>query len=141
MAKLIETPTKKIDDYSQIIGEETIERIKEKSEKLKDKEIIHINSTSYGGGVAEILRNLVSLLNDLNIKNEWFVLEGSDIFFNVTKKIHNALQGNKEIRLTEEMIEIYLKNNKKNLENLDLDKDFIIVHDPHSRIHTKKFRF
>ncbi len=121
---------KKIEDYSEIIGKENIEKIKVKAEKLAGKSVSHVNSTAYGGGVAEILHNLIPLMRNLGIDAKWFVIEGSDEFFNVTKTFHNALQGNKELKLTQEMKDIYLRVNKKNAENLDLSQDFVIIHDP-----------
>ena len=122
---------KKLGDYVGIIGEEGLGRIKEKMEKLQGKSFVHVNSTSFGGGVAEILHNLVPLMRDVGLDTRWFVIEGTNEFFNVTKSFHNALQGNKELELTEEMKNLYLKTNKKNAEDFDLsDFDYILIHDP-----------
>ncbi|MFA4700427.1 trehalose synthase [Pyrococcus kukulkanii] len=122
---------KKIEDYKEIIGEENIMKIKTLGEDLLEKSIAHVNSTSFGGGVAEILHNLVPLMRSLGLDARWFVIEGENAFFSVTKSIHNALQGNKDIKLTKEMIDLYLKTNKYNAENLDISEyDYVIVHDP-----------
>lgn len=122
---------KKLEDYRKIIGEEALESIKEKAENLKGKSFIHVNSTSFGGGVAEILHNLVPLMRDVGVDARWVVIEGTNEFFNVTKSFHNALQGNKELRLTEEMKEFYLETNKKNAEDFDLSSfDYVLIHDP-----------
>lgn len=122
---------KRLEDYREIIGNKALETIKEKAENLKGKSFIHVNSTSFGGGVAEILHNLVPLMRDVGIDARWFVIEGTNEFFNVTKSFHNALQGNKELRLTDEMKELYLEINKKNAEDLDLSPfDYILIHDP-----------
>ncbi|AFK22905.1 glycosyltransferase [Pyrococcus sp. ST04] len=129
--KKFEGEGKKLEDYREIIGEQSYLRILEKAENLKDKEVVHINSTSFGGGVAEILHNLVPLMNSIGVNTKWFVIEGSQEFFNVTKTIHNALQGNMELKFTEDMKEIYLKTNEENAKDRDLEEfDFIIVHDP-----------
>lgn len=122
---------KKLEDYKEIVGDEGIEAIKEKAENLKGKSIVHVNSTAYGGGVAEILHNLIPLMRDLGIDARWFVIEGKDEFFNVTKSFHNALQGNKELMLTEDMKELYLKTNEENSRNIDLRQfDYVLIHDP-----------
>src|SRR2546421_9757487 len=55
--------------------------------------MLHINATAYGGGVAEILQNLVPLLRDAGVDAHWAVLDAPAAFFDITKKIHNALQG------------------------------------------------
>ncbi|ASJ14284.1 trehalose synthase [Thermococcus radiotolerans] len=122
---------KGLEDYSGIIGEETVERIRVKAEKLEGKSFAHVNSTSFGGGVAEILHNLVPLMRDSGLDAKWFVIQGSDEFFNVTKSFHNALQGNKNLKLTEEMKNLYIKTNEENAQKTDLTEfDYVLVHDP-----------
>ncbi len=98
-------------------------------ERLHDKSFLHINSTREGGGVAEILQRLVPILGELGIKARWEVIEGDAHFFDITKKIHNALQGNPE-DITPEMWDYHRQVNRKNAETLDLDADAILVHDP-----------
>ncbi len=122
---------KRIRDYVEIVGGETIRKITEKAEKLDSASFVHVNSTPYGGGVAEILGNLVPLMRDIGVDTKWLVIEGSEEFFNVTKKFHNALQGNKDLKLTEDMKDLYIKTNKKNSEDFDLSSfDYVLIHDP-----------
>ena len=121
---------KKLEDYREIIGE-NVESIQEKAESLKGRTLANVNSTSFGGGVAEILHNLIPLMRDIGIDARWFVIEGTDEFFNVTKSFHNALQGNKELRLTESMRRIYVGVNRENAGDVDLNTfDYVLVHDP-----------
>jgi len=121
---------KKVKDYREIIGE-NVESIQEKAESLKGGTLANVNSTSFGGGVAEILHNLIPLMRDVGIDARWFVIEGTDEFFNVTKSFHNALQGNKELRLTESMRQIYVGVNRENAGDVDLNTfDYVLVHDP-----------
>ncbi|ASA77999.1 trehalose synthase [Thermococcus sp. 5-4] len=131
MFQIMELSQKRIEDYSSVAGEDAVSRIMEKGEKLSGTKLAHVNSTAYGGGVAEILSNLVPLMNDIGIRAEWWVLEGSDEFFNVTKSFHNALQGNKNLKLTEEMKNLYIKTNEENAQKTDLTEfDYVLVHDP-----------
>ncbi len=124
-------PVKSIHDYTKIIGENEVAKLIEYSEKLKEISITHVNSTSFGGGVAEILYSLVPLMNSLGIKTEWEVIEAPTEFFNITKKIHNALQGRKNIMLSEEELSLYISVNEINArEKLLLRSNVIIVHDP-----------
>jgi trehalose synthase len=116
-------------DYTEIVGEKEINEIRTLAEKLTNKSVVHVNSTSFGGGVSEILHRLVPLMNDVGINAEWKVIKGDKEFFNVTKTFHNALQG-KEIPLTEEMRKIYLQQNKLNAKLLSLDYDYVVIHDP-----------
>jgi len=117
-----------LDEYIPIVGKVKIEEIKELAESLVGKKVCHVNSTSFGGGVAEILRRIVPLMCDVGLKAEWTVIEGSDEFFNVTKALHNGLQG-MDISLTEDMKKTYLKFNKINAQEFDSDHDLIVIHD------------
>ncbi len=122
---------KKLGDYSFIVGESVIERLRDKGEKLSGSKFVHVNSTSFGGGVAEILHNLIPLMKDIGIDAQWVVIEGSEEFFNITKTFHNALQGNKELKLTEEMKKLYIETNKMNARDFDLGSfDYVLIHDP-----------
>ncbi len=99
------------------------------SEKLKGKTFLHLNSTRWGGGVAEMLHRLVPLFQDLGVDTRWDVIEGAPEFYQVTKAFHNALQGEPQI-ITKEMYDVYLKINKKNGRKMSLDADMVIIHDP-----------
>jgi trehalose synthase len=117
-----------LDRYATIVGKSKIEEIKDLSENLKGRSVCHVNSTSVGGGVAEILHRLVPLMSSLGLKAEWKVIKGSDEFFKVTKTFHNGLQG-MNISLTDEMKKTYLENNEVNAQELDLHHEFVVVHD------------
>jgi trehalose synthase len=82
-----------VEDYEQFVGAEVVERVKEKARPLQNLHVAHLNSTYYGGGVAELLGSLTLLMNSLGIKTGWRVIQGSPDFFSITKKMHNALQG------------------------------------------------
>jgi trehalose synthase len=98
-------------------------------EKLHKKSFLHINSTREGGGVAEILQRMIPILEELGINARWEVIEGDARFFDITKKVHNALQGNIE-RVTEDMWQYHFEINRRNAERLDLEADAILIHDP-----------
>lgn len=118
-----------LEEYKPIIGEKKIHEIRALAEKVAAQRVCHVNSTSYGGGVAEILHRLVPLMNATGLKAEWKTIEGSQKFFTVTKSIHNGLQGMK-VHFSEDMIKDYLLTNQSNADELDLDHDFVVIHDP-----------
>jgi trehalose synthase len=120
---------KSIDDYLPIVGEKIIGNIHQKAHLLINKHIVHINSTAHGGGVAEILNNLVVLFNDIGVDSGWRVLIGPTDFFSVTKKFHNALQGN-SINLSKNKKCLYLDTNDRFSRFTHLDHDCVIIHDP-----------
>jgi len=125
------TPGKlvQIEDYEQFVGAESVERVREKAKALKDLHVAHVNSTYYGGGVAELLSSLTLLMSSVGIKTEWRVIQGAPDFFSVTKKMHNALQGG-QINLSELKREIYEGVVWENAVRNHLDHDRVIIHDP-----------
>jgi trehalose synthase len=96
---------------------------------LKGKVIQNINSTFSGGGVAEILNRMVPLLKQLGVDARWDIIKGSDPFYQVTKKFHNALHGRPQ-DINSADFDLFREITQKNLEELDLYGDIIFVHDP-----------
>jgi trehalose synthase len=115
--------------YGFIVGEETIEAIKELAEPLRGARIAHINSTTYGAGVCELLRSIVPLYRGLGIQADWKLISTDPQFFRVTKAFRNALQG-APYQLEQATRETYLTYNSRNAELLEEEYDFVIVHDP-----------
>lgn len=118
-----------LNDYREITGEQIISELYKKARPFYGKRVIHINSTYYGGGVAEILNSLVPLMNDVGLDTGWRIIRGSPDFFAITKKFHNALQGD-SINLTEIKKKIYLQANEDFATYTHLNHDCVIIHDP-----------
>ena len=118
-----------VDDYRQIVGSQVIDELRMLADRVRHRRLQHINSTSVGGGVAEILTRMVPLLHDLGIDTTWDVIKGNPAFFGVTKAFHNALHGGEET-ITEKMLEVFRDTTATNLAELDTYGDVIVVHDP-----------
>jgi trehalose synthase len=119
----------RVEDYEPFVGAESVDRVLQKAARLRDLHVVHVNSTYYGGGVAELLSSKSLLMNSLGIKTGWRVIQGSPDFFSITKKMHNALQGG-EINLTEKKIGIYEDVIYENAVRNHIDHDFVFIHDP-----------
>lgn len=119
----------KIDDYRAIVGDDEIDELYLFAERLKGKSVQNINSTSVGGGVAEILSRMIPLLRNLGIDAHWDVIKGDEKFFAITKNMHNALHG-VPIDLTEDDWKYFLEVNRNNAEDMDLFGDIMYIHDP-----------
>lgn len=98
-------------------------------EALKNRTFLHVNSTRAGGGVAEILHRMIPILKEVGIDARWEVIEGDDRFFDITKRIHNALHGRTE-EITKDMWDYHFEINRKNVERVNLDADAVLIHDP-----------
>ncbi|MBD0357370.1 MAG: glycosyltransferase [Rubrobacter sp.] len=129
MLESVDVGQRHISDYEVIVGPEAVERLRTLAEPLRGARVLHLNATTYGGGVAEILRSQVPLLRDLGVRAEWRIIHGDDRFFSVTKVMHNALQGS-ERALTADEKETYLTYSARNASLLDGSYDLILVHDP-----------
>src|ERR1700688_2078731 len=122
-------PPPRLDDYKNIVGEAEIDELKFLARELKGKKVKMVNSTAVGGGVAEMLNQLVPLLRALEVQTNWDVITGGNDFFEVTKAFHNALQGS-DFNLTQHARDIFLMHNEQNRNRLEFSEDFIVIHDP-----------
>jgi trehalose synthase len=120
---------KSLADYTHIVGRPLIEEIRELAEPLKGTRIVQLSATAFGGGVSEILYTLIPLMRDVGLHVEWQVIYGREEFFNATKLMHNALQGNPQ-ELTEEQWAVWERYNEMNARELSRGWDVCIVHDP-----------
>ncbi len=118
-----------LEDYEPLIGAAAVDRILAKARKLQDLHVVNVNSTYYGGGVAELLGSMTILMNQVGIRTGWRVIQGSPDFFSITKKMHNALQGG-EINLTERKKQIFEEVVYENALRNHLEHDVVIIHDP-----------
>jgi trehalose synthase len=122
-------PPTRLDDYRDIVGTAEIDELRFLARELGGKSVKMVNSTAVGGGVAEMLNQMVPLLNEVDVNTHWDVITGGNDFFEVTKAFHNALQGS-EYNLTQHARDIFMMNNELNRQRLQFPEDFIVIHDP-----------
>ena len=120
---------KSLADYTHLAGKPLIEEIRELAQGLQGLKVLHLSATAFGGGVAEILYTLIPLMKDVGVEAEWQVMLGREEFYNVTKRLHNALQGNPD-SLSDEEWRIFGRFNALNATEISSGWDVIIVHDP-----------
>jgi trehalose synthase len=120
---------KSLADYTHLVGRSLVEEIRELAKEAEGLRVLHLSATAFGGGVSEILYTLIPLMQDVGVKAEWQVILGREEFFNATKLMHNALQGNPQDLNAGEWA-VWEQYNHINAEALTSDWDVIIVHDP-----------
>mgnify|MGYP001221635847 CR=1 FL=1 len=132
MLQRVNPGNKALADYRSIVRRELYEEIQELRLRLEGRRVLHVNATSFGGGVAEILYTLVPLTRDVGLDVEWGVMFGAEPFFNVTKGFHNALQGaDYELSVEDRAIyEEYNRQSARALVEAGEEWDIIFVHDP-----------
>ncbi len=129
MLEAVSVPPLALDDYEPFAGPAAVAEIRTLAAPLQGARVLHVNATSYGGGVAELLPTMVGLMRDVGLDAEWRIIGGDDAFFNVTKALHNGLQG-MDVDLTEGMRDTYHRAQLRIAAAFAGDYDFIVVHDP-----------
>jgi trehalose synthase len=125
---LVNAGRKSLVDYASIAERGLMGEIQALAAPLVGKRILHLSATAFGGGVAEINYTLVPLMADAGLDVEWRIIQGTDPFFDCTKTIHNALQGNPQ-GLSVAQVDEYRRVNAENARHLADDYDVIVVHD------------
>jgi trehalose synthase len=126
---LVPIPPRHVDELIEPAGEEAIVRLRDAASALAGARVLQLNSTNFGGGVAELLFTHVALMNDLGVQTDWRVINGHEDFFFVTKTVHNALQGAETV-WTEHMEQTYFNQCLENAQEWTDDYDYVIVNDP-----------
>lgn len=118
--------------YEGIVGSSVLAQLRRLGEKLSGLRVVHVNSTREGGGVAEILDWMVPHMKDVGVGASWEVIHGTPRFFEITKAIHNGLQG-KTVDLSMKDWRIYQDVNEENAQRLRPileEADVVVIHDP-----------
>ena len=77
-----------------------------------------------------MLTPLTLMMNAIGIETGWRMIQGTPAFFNITKKLHNALQG-QPIEFSAVEKDIYEQVVFENAVRLHIeDSDAVIIHDP-----------
>lgn len=121
-----------LDAYEDIVGAPVIRQLRDLGRRLQGLQVVHVNSTAEGGGVAEILHWMVPLMCDLGLEARWEVLQGNADFFSFTKAVHNGLQGS-PTEMRNAHWKTYEEVNARNLEKLRpqlKEADIVVIHDP-----------
>jgi trehalose synthase len=116
-------------DYTHLAGRGLVAAIRDLAEQLHGKRVLHVSATAFGGGVSEILYTLVPLMRDVGLDAHWQVILGREEFFNVTKLMHNSLQGGPE-PISDAQWEVFEAYNAMNAQDLEGEWDLVVVHDP-----------
>jgi len=131
--------TATLDDYAALPSlAGSVQSMREEAQsllaRLRGRKLWMVNSTANGGGVAEMLPQLVSILRELGLPTEWVVM-GSDRqeYFVLTKRLHNMIHGHGEASLTESdraLYEAVSEENAKDLKGRIGPDDILVIHDP-----------
>ncbi len=123
----------------ELIGPERAEQFEQRARAaralLRDRRVVNVNSTSAGGGVAELLQTLLSYVRGVGVDAHWVVIEGDEEFFRITKRIHNHLYGSEGDggplgSAEHEHYERTMHRNAVELRSVVRAGDVVVLHDP-----------
>jgi len=119
-------------DFLRFMPARQKKELLKQSSYLRGKRVVHINAVADGGGVAEILTSLIPYLRSLGVESDWYFIN-PDVgknFFEITNKIHNALQG-APVKISGRAWTEYEGVSKRVAAELDkIDCDVLAVNDP-----------
>src|SRR4051794_1598719 len=116
--RLVPSWPRSIDDFRPMVANSAINQLQRLAWTMQGLKVLHINATEYGGGVAELLLTQVPLMDDLGLQAHWAVIDADERFFEITKSVHNAFQGNKDVEWTKDMEQHYFETLKGNLDSM-----------------------
>src|SRR5437660_9948452 len=124
MLQLVNVGHMSLADYATIATRGLMDEIRRLAEPLAGKRVVHLSATAFGGGVAEINYTLIPLMQDAGLEVEWRIIRGPEELYNVTKTIHNALQGTPQ-GLGAEQRDIVSPDQELNARQLEARYDFV----------------
>lgn len=130
MLPYVDTKNQKLDDYKGLVSSKLLKDVKKHAKPLKGLKVFIVNATAIGGGVAEILQNLVPLMKGLGIDARWYVVPPQNRFLGITKKMHYALQGDHyDFSFSDRRV--FLKHTGRIASLMrDMKPDIWLIHDP-----------
>jgi trehalose synthase len=129
MFQTVDVGPRALHAYRGVAPDQVLDDLKRVAEGLRGVRVLHLNATPYGGGVSELLRSGIPLLNDLGLVAHWKIISGDEAFFQVTKTVHNGLQGASR-GLTEADRAVFLENTERYAALLQEQYDLVFIHDP-----------
>jgi trehalose synthase len=121
-------PQPTLDDYRPVAPPGTIDFLRRLSERVRRRHLLNVTATREVGGVAEILRGLVPLLEEVGVESAWESLEGESAVASIGARLHAALQGGEE-RVPDELFEDFRAFTRQRAAALDTAADMVVTHD------------
>src|SRR5438874_11893372 len=85
-----------LDDYRAIAPAGTVDFLRRLSERVRNRRLLNLSASREVGGVAEILRGLVPLLEEVGVESAWESLDHDGAAAALAARLHHALQGDEE---------------------------------------------
>ena len=121
------TPSR-LDTYRDIAPRGSLDLLLRLAERLRGRRFVHVNTSRFGAGSAEILGRIVPMLQDLGIETSWEVIVGTPDFYTAVGRMERSLAG-AEQAAPEAILPTYGEGVEANAATLPLDADLVMTHD------------
>ena len=125
----VDVQPRRLDAYRGIAPGRLLDELAAVGRRLEGLRVLHVNATSFGGGVAELLASEIALMRDAGVDAHWAILCPDAKLFEVTKRMHNGMQG-RHVELAYPDIRVWLARNEHCAPMLGSGWDVIVIHDP-----------
>ncbi len=135
----VEFPVRSPEVLAPVIGQDRVDNLIATGDyarsELLGRRVVSINSTASGGGVAEMLPVLLAYVAGVDVGCDWLVLEGNSEFFEITKRLHHRLHGERGDggplgEHEREVFEEVAHQNQDDAQRLLAPGDVVLLHDP-----------
>ncbi len=117
-----------LDDYRALAPEGTIDFLRRLSERIRHRTLLNVSASREVGGVAEILRGLVPLLEEVGVESTWESVDLDGGAATIGARLHHALQGGEE-RVPDEVFDEFRAFTRSRAAALDVSADMVVTHD------------
>ena len=119
-----------LDRYKGIVDASLIEQIYDRARSLTDVHVVHVNTTAQGGGVAEILNQLLPIMEELGIRHTWKVIPLDEASGYFTAHLVDMLQGYDTGAFPEAEKQVFLEKLQRSISNGQAyQADVYFIHD------------
>ena len=118
-----------LDEYRAVTPAGTVDILRRLSERVRRRRLLNVSASREVGGVAEILRGLVPLLEEVGVESTWESLDGDGGTAALGARLHHALQGGGEERVPDEAFEEFRDFTRARAATLDAAADMVVTHD------------
>jgi trehalose synthase len=120
----------RLDRYKDLVDASVIKQIYDLARSLAGLRVLHMNTTAQGGGVAEILQELIPLMQELGIKHDWKVIPLDEASGSFTARLVDMMQGYDTGAFPKAEKQVFLEKLRHSLgEKQDYQADLFFVHD------------
>lgn len=122
--------SQQLEQYRPLVDEAILTHIYVLARELEGQRITHVNTTAEGGGVAEILKKLLPMIDELGIKHTWEVIALDEASNHFTARLVDLLQGNQPGQIDAQDRRLYLEKLSRAWRGQPAEKaDVYFIHD------------